>query len=55
MRGIELLEIKQTLGKARELAVEVGGFTLFYLIEMALLEATEMSKNTRLLKRDGSK
>jgi hypothetical protein len=29
------------------LAIEAGGFTLFYLIEMALLETKEMSKKRK--------
>jgi hypothetical protein len=29
----------------RNLAVEAGGLTLFYLIEMAILETEEMGKN----------
>ncbi|MGO8844631.1 MAG: hypothetical protein ACLQFI_04700 [Methylocella sp.] len=41
----ELLEkIKKQLDETRSLAVEAGGFTLFYMIEMALLETQEMSK-----------
>ena len=41
----ELLEkIKKQLDETRSLAIEAGGFTLFYMIEMALLETREMSK-----------
>ncbi len=45
VHDIELLyEIKRKLDQARNLAIEAGGFTLFYLIEMAILETEEMAK-----------
>ncbi len=45
MGEIDLLEkIKRQLDETRSLAIEAGGFTLFYMIEMALLETQEMSK-----------
>ncbi len=45
MRENDLLEkIKGKLDETRNLAIEAGGFTLFYMIEMALLETQEMSK-----------
>jgi len=45
VHDIELLyEIKRKLDQARNLTVEAGGFTLFYLIEMAILECEEMAK-----------
>ena len=48
MEKTELLgEIKQKLDQALNLAVEAGGFTLFYLIEMARLELDEMSESTK--------
>ncbi len=48
MCEIELLDqIKQKLDQTRNLAIEAGGFTLFYLIEMALLETKEMSKKPK--------
>jgi hypothetical protein len=50
LREIVLLnEIKQKLDRARSLAIEAGGFTLFYLIEIALLEVEEMSKKHKPL------
>jgi hypothetical protein len=54
MRDIELLneellnEIKRKLDQARDLATEAGGFTLFYLIEMALMETGEMEKKHKI-------
>ena len=46
MREIELVldEIDQKLDQTRNLAIEAGGFTLFYLIEMALLETKEIRR-----------
>ena len=52
---IELLnETKRKLDEARNLATEAGGFTLFYLIEMALLETKEMTKNMERSEREDS-
>ncbi len=49
MRKIELLsEIKRKLDEARHLAIEAGGFTLFYFIEMALFETKETAENIKL-------
>lgn len=45
MSEIELLiKIKSQLGQARELAAEGGGLTLFYFIEMAIMETNELTK-----------
>ncbi len=45
MHDIELLnEIKRKLDQARDLAIEAAGFTLFYLIEIAIMETGEMEK-----------
>ena len=49
MRKIELLsEIKRKLDEARHLAIEAGGFTLFYFIGMALFETKETAENIKL-------
>jgi len=46
---MELLkEIKHKLDEARNLATMAGGFTLFYLIEIAILETEEMAKKREL-------
>jgi hypothetical protein len=48
---IELLrEIKTQLGKARELAVEGGGLTLFYFVDMAIMETDDLTKKARRTK-----
>jgi len=39
-----LIKIKSQLGQARELAAEGGGLTLFYFIEMAIMETNELTK-----------
>jgi len=39
-----LIKIKSQLGLARELAAEGGGLTLFYFIEMAIMETNELAK-----------
>ena len=45
MSDIELLtKIKSQLGRARELAAEGGGLTLFYFIEMAIMETDDLAK-----------
>ncbi len=45
MSEIELLiKIKSQLGQARELAAEGGGLTIFYFIEMAIMETNELTK-----------
>jgi hypothetical protein len=49
--NVLLNEINQKLDEARNLAIETGGFTLFYLIEMAFLEAAEMSTQSSLGRR----
>jgi hypothetical protein len=48
VHDIELIhDIKRTLVKARDLAVEANGFTLFYLIEMAIMETGQMAKKRK--------
>jgi hypothetical protein len=48
VREAELLdEIKRELNRARNLAIEAGGFKQFYFIEMALLEMKEIAKNRK--------
>jgi len=43
VHDIELLnEIKRKLDQARYLATEAASFTLFYIIELAILEVGEM-------------
>lgn len=43
MRDIKrLIQLKRNLEKARNLAAEVGSFNMFYMIEVALLQANEM-------------
>ena len=45
MSDIELLtKIKSQLDRARELAAEGGGLTLFYFIEMAIMETNDLTK-----------
>jgi len=39
-----LIKIKSQLGQARELAAAGGGLTLFYFIEMAIMETNELTK-----------
>jgi hypothetical protein len=39
-----LIRIKGQLGRVRELAAEGGGLTLFYFIEMAIMETDELTK-----------
>jgi hypothetical protein len=39
-----LIKIKSQLGQARELAAEGGGLTLFYFIEMAIMETDALTK-----------
>jgi hypothetical protein len=51
LREFELIdEIKEKLEQTRNLAIQAGGFMLFYLIEMALLETKEMSAKHRAVK-----
>ena len=48
MHDTELIhDIKRTLVQARDLAVEASGFTLFYLIEMAIMETGQMAKKRK--------
>jgi hypothetical protein len=49
VREPELLdEIKRELNRARNLAIEAGGFKLSYFIEMALLETKEITRNPKV-------
>ena len=43
LRETELLrEIRQKLEQARALAAEIGGFNIYYMIDIALLETNEL-------------
>jgi len=43
----ELVEVvRQKLAEARETAIEAGGSTLFYLIDMALLKAKDVKNKS---------
>jgi hypothetical protein len=45
-------EIRCKLDQVRNLAVEVGGFNLFYFVEMAILEIEEITKGPKPAARD---
>ncbi len=48
-------EIKRKLDQAWALAIEVGGGVLAYLVEIAILEAEDMKKNTEAAARGSHK
>jgi hypothetical protein len=51
VREIEVLNtIRQKLDETRNLAIEAGAFTLFYMIQMAIMETNEMSKKLEVVR-----